>query len=192
MTFLSAVLLLSCLPAALLDFAMPIWKADKKLQIEDAYKWTYQATRGGEHAAPDRGTAMKWLGAEWDSLTPELPGEDVWQPLCPDGSIGRLNLRPFRAAAGGRDALLNAFLDSARLFKSEPKSFISAWSEFGKRLKREPTWRITYQDWQRLDAQMKSKNYPAIHHSDAYNRALRPAYRILLKSEANKFKTLAH
>jgi len=52
MNVLALTLLLSCLPSALIDFALPKWKADKNVRIEDAYKWTFQATRGGEHAVP--------------------------------------------------------------------------------------------------------------------------------------------
>lgn len=51
MNMFTAVLVLACTPTALLDFAMP---KDKSVRIEVAYKWIHQATRGGEHAAPDR------------------------------------------------------------------------------------------------------------------------------------------
>ena len=38
--FLTAILLFTCTPTALLDFAIPKWKADENIRIEDAYKWT--------------------------------------------------------------------------------------------------------------------------------------------------------
>src|SRR5437588_7200040 len=110
MNFIGLVFILSCMPSALIDFAIPKWKADPNVRIEDAYKWLYQATRGGEHAIPDKDSARKWLDDEWKTLDPPVSNEAIWEPLCPGGEIGRLNLRPFRASDGKPDDLLNAFL----------------------------------------------------------------------------------
>src|SRR3982751_389691 len=103
MQVFAAVLVLACLPSALLDFAIPKWKADKSVHIEDAYKWLYQATRGGEHAVPDEDSARKWLDGEWQFLGNPLKDEPDWEPLCPGSEIGRLNLRPFKAGGGKED-----------------------------------------------------------------------------------------
>lgn len=182
----AALLLLSCLPTALLDFAIPRWRSDPNVRIEDAYKWTYQATRGGEHAAPDRESAKTWLEKEWRTMSDEPKGESEWVPLCPGGEIGRLNLRPFKSRGGNMDDILDAFLTSSREYKSEPKAFIDAWAEFGKRLKKRKAGAITHKEWLRLDGEMKKKNYPAVHHSEQYNTANKPAYRIIAKAQAQR------
>jgi hypothetical protein len=179
MNLFGIILLLACTPTALLDFAIPKWQADKSTRIDDAYKYIYQATRGGEHAAPDRESAKQWLDNEWQGLGVRLPNEPTWEHLCPDGSIGRLNLRPFRDEGGKADDVLDAFLQSAREYKTEPATFTNAWAELGKRLKKSPIGSVTHSEWKRLDADMKKKNYPAVHHSDEYKKANRPAYRIL-------------
>lgn len=179
MNSLGIILILACVPTALLDFAIPKWKADKHTRIEDAYKYLHQATRGGEHAVPSRDAAKKWLDNEWSSLGAAIEHEPIWEPLCPDGSIGRLNLRPFKETVGKADDLLNAFLQSAREYKTEPSTFLVAWSELGKRLKKKGFDRLTHKEWRHLDGEMKKKKYPAIHHSDQYNKENRPAYRIL-------------
>ena len=179
MNFIGFVLILSCLPTALLDFAIPQWKTDKNTRIDDAYKYIYQATRGGEHAVPSKEDAKKWLDGEWQGIGVRLLNEPTWEPLCPDGSIGRLNLRPFRDEGGKVDDLLNAFLASASEYKTEPSTFTTAWAELGKRLKKREFDSITHKSWKRLDGEMKKKKYPAIHHSDEYKKANRPAYRIL-------------
>lgn len=190
MSIFALVVYFACLPTALLDFAMPKWKADEATQIEDAYKWLHQATRGGEHAAPDRDSARAWLDSEWATLEKPAPGEKFMEPLCPDESIHRVNLRPFRAAAGERDALLEAFLTSARVYKVETEGFVNAWYEFGNRLNKESVWRLTHSDWTRLDRKMNPKDYPAVHHSEQYTRAHRPAYRVILKSEGLKLRII--
>ena len=185
MNVLGLALVLACLPSALLDYAMPKWAADKDIRIEDAYKWTYQATRGGEHAAPDAESAKKWLTDEWSVLT-EKKAEPIWESLCPDGEIGRINLRPFKLRNGNPDDLIDAFLSSSREFRSEAKNFIDAWYELGRRLKKTPIGSINYAAWLELDARMKAKNYPAIHHSETYEKAHLPAYRVITIGEAKK------
>ncbi|MCA1589437.1 MAG: hypothetical protein LC734_03410, partial [Acidobacteria bacterium] len=180
------VLLLACTPSALPDFAIPKWRADKGVRIEDAYKHIYQATRGGEHAAPDRQSANAWLANEWKGLAAPAIDEPMWEPLCPDGRIGRLNLRPFKAREGKADELLEAFLVSAGEYRPDGAAFTNAWAGLGKRLKRKKIGKLDHKGWARLDAEMKKKNYPAIHHSSEYNKAHRPAYRILTAERAGK------
>ena len=186
MNVLAIALLLSCLPTALIDFALPKWKADKNVRIDDAYKWTFQATRGGEHAVPDTESARKWLDNEWNSMTLVTKETAVWESLCPGGEIGRLNLRPFKNKGGEPDDLLDAFLASSREYRSDGAKFIAAWNELGKRLKEKSYGTLNHKDWSKLDAEMKAKNYPAVHHSETYNKAELPAYRILTATEYKK------
>jgi hypothetical protein len=186
MNFLGLALVLVCTPGALLDFAMPKWKADKNVRMEDAYKWTYQATRGGEHAVPDEGSARKWLEDEWRTLDTPGAKESVWEPLCSGGEIGRLNLRPFKAQGVKVDDLLEAFLASSREYRTEESSFVDAWLELGKRLKKRSVGKLDYKSWAKLDKEMQAKNYPAIHHSETYEKAEHPAYRILTSAQMKK------
>jgi hypothetical protein len=186
MPYLAAIIFLSCLPAALVDFAAPKWNADKNVRIEDAYKYLYQATRGGEHAAPDRESARKWLDDEWQALGPDTKHEPKWEPLCPGGEIGRLNLRPFRDGGGKADDLLDAFLASAGEYKETGTNFLDAWGELGKRLEKAKIGQLDHKAWKKLDRSMKKKIYPAIHHSDTYNKANRPAYRVLTRFQATR------
>lgn len=179
--------ILACTPAGLLDLAAPKWKADESLRIDDAYKHVYQATRGSEHAAPSRAGAKKWLDNEWQALGASTTRtEPMWEPLCPGGEIGRLNLRPFKDSGGKVDELLDAFLGSVASFRSEPRAFVDAWAEVGRRLKKKPIGKITNKEWLRFDAEMKEKGYPAVHHSETYTTAHRPAYRILTLTEARR------
>ena len=58
---------------ALLPFALDAFASDPETRIEDAYKWLYQATCGGEHAVPDEEAARAWLRAEFPRLPPTPP-----------------------------------------------------------------------------------------------------------------------
>ena len=184
------ILVLACLPSALIDFALPQWKTEPDFQIEDAYKWIYQAARGGEHAVPDQAMAQKYLEGEWSALGEPSPDEQIWQPLCADESIGRINLRPFRAKGGTLDDLLDAFVKSSQKFDNGEANFIDAWNELGKRLKSKSAGNLRRKDWKRLDREMKRKNYPAIHHSKIYEESIHPAYRIVTADVACAGKLL--
>ena len=75
---------------------------------------------------------------------------------------------------------------SRRAYKATVESFTDAWAELGKRLKKRSVGNLTHKAWAKLDAEMKAKNYPAIHHSASYEKANHPAYRVLTKSEMQK------
>ncbi len=154
--------------------------------IEDAYKWLFQAARGGEHAAPSEEAARAWLEAEWARLGAPLPGEPLVVPLRPDGAVVRLNLRPFKAAGGDPNALLRAFLSSARSFAPDPGLFVTAWRAFG----RSPSdggangWDAAA--FEELDRSSEKTGWPARHHSRGYAEARQPAYRVLTGEEADR------
>ncbi len=187
MNLLGIILILTCAPTALLDFTIPKWKTDKATRIEDAYKYIYQATRGGEHAAPDRESAGKWLASEWRDLRAAAKvDEPTWEPLCPGGEIGRLNLAPFKREGGKMEDVLDAFLASSVEYRTEPQAFLAAWAELGRRLGATRVGRLDYTTWKKLDAEMKKKNYPPIHHSQPYSKSRRPAYRVLTLAQARR------
>ena len=186
MPSLILILLLGCAPQALVKFALAQWHSDPQVRIEDSYKWIYQATRGGEHAMPDEQMARAWLDEEWQTLEEAKPDEPVWQPLCPGGEIGRLNLRPFRARGGRKEDLLAAFVRSSQSLRNDESNFIAAWNELGKRLKHQSYGKLDSRAWRILDRKMRAAGYPAIHHSKVYEEERQPAYRVLTGEEAKR------
>lgn len=184
MRILAAILLLTFTPNALVDFAFNRWKSEPQIEIEDAYKWIFHATRGGEHAVPNEDMARRWLEREWQTLGAPEANESVWEPLRADGAIGRLHLRPYRARGGKPDDLLKAFVESSRSFNEDEANFRQAWRDLGERLKSKAHGKLTWQEWKRLDEKMRAADFPAIHHSQAYEQARRPAYRVLTGERA--------
>ena len=179
--WLLPLLLASCAPAPDPDAAFFLAQApaDPDLRIEDAYKWLVHATRGGEHAVDNEFAVRKWLEKEWATLGPPLENEPLWIPLTPDGRIGRLNLRPFKARGGSPDALHAAFLAGAQSFDASPARFRAAWKDLGRALAQQPVGHLTSAEWRRLDNATRPKKYPACHHSPAYESVRHPAYRVL-------------
>ncbi len=164
--------------------ALPLdaWERDPAFHIEDAYKWIVQATRGGEHAVADEAGPRSRLGEEWAGLGSPLPGESLIEPLAK--GIVRLHLRPYKARGGDKESLLAAFLASARDFRADPSAFLGAWQQLGEQLRERPPSRLTPQAWAALDDRLRSRGYPAIHHSASYEEGRRPAYRVLTESGA--------
>jgi hypothetical protein len=190
--FLAAALsLLLGLPAGpavdnVVPFAEAAFRADPEVRIEDAYKWLFHATRGGEHAVRDEAAVGAWLEREWASLGLPEAGEPLVVGLRPDGALVRLNLRPFKARGGRPDELLSAFLRSARAFQAGGELFEAAWSTLGRRLDARPTGHLDGPAWRRFDAEARAKGFPASHHSAAYSAAHHPAYRVLTGDEARQ------
>jgi hypothetical protein len=186
LTACSLALLLAAAPApaGLLPFAESALASEPQARIEDAYKWLFHATRGGEHLVRDEEAARSWLEREWESLGPPEAGEPLVVPLRPDGAVVRLNLRPFKARGGSPEALFLAFVRSARSFHATGGEFEAAWDALGARLAEGPLGKIDAAAWQRLDAATRPKGFPAVHHSPEYEAARRPAYRVLTGDEA--------
>jgi len=178
------VILASAVLVQGLALPLDLWGADAALEIADAYKWIYQATEGGEHAAPSRAEAAAWLEQEWATLGAPLPGEALVEPLG-DSGIVRLNLRPFRARGGDPARLIDAFLASAAEVRPDPERFSREWHALGDALRRGPVGRLTRAAWEALDAETAPQSYPAVHHSATYDRLRRPAYRVLTADRAH-------
>ena len=167
--------------ATLLSHAKRQWKAEPSMRVDDAYKWLFHATQGGDHAVGDDDTGpRRWLVREWARLAVPSPGEPEVVPLDPHGRFVRINLRPYRARGGDPEMLLAVFVASARRFRPDKQDFARAWNELGRQLKRGPVAKLTFREWRRLDRETKPVGYPAIHHSGAYEAAARPAYRVVL------------
>ncbi len=171
---------------SLAAFARSALAEEPSAGIEDAYKWLFQAARGGEHAAPSEEVARTWLEAEWTKLGPPLPGEPLVVPLRPDRAVVRVNLRPFKAAGGDLNALLQSFLSSARSFEPDPELFVSAWRALGRGLAGVGANGWNARAFAALDRSSEKAGWPARHHSPGYAEARKPAYRVLTGEEAER------
>jgi len=150
------------------------------MRAEDAYKWLYHATLGGEHAVRDDVGPRLWLDGEWSELGEPVAGEPPVVELRPDGHLIRVNLRPYKAAGGDREALLQAFVASARAFHADRSEFVREWIALREVLANGPVGEITGGAWHAIDAEASEAGYPAIEHSESYLAACRPAYRVML------------
>lgn len=149
-----------------------------RMEAQDVYKLLFQAAMGSRHAGLDSAMAAQWLGRESDSL-PQGPPEPVLDTISPDGRMVRVNLRPYLAAGGSRDALLGAFVTTARVFAGSAARLRLDLAE-AERLAGAGALPLPRAALHRYFKRMAERGYPAVEHSAAYEAAYHPAYRVVL------------
>ncbi len=147
------------------------------MQLDDVYKLLHQAALGPGHAVENPVAARKLLDEEIAALGEES-AELLQDVISPDGRLGRVHLRPYLASGGDRDALHRAFVETAHSYPASPDKlakFCGCLGDLaaagGIPFVREEV--VTY------FGKIASDGYPAIHHSEAFRNAYRPAYRVV-------------
>ncbi len=153
--------------------------------IEDVYKLLHHGAFGPGHAITNRKVAREWLERDWNGLSEES-GMVLVESVHPSGEVVRLHLRPYRDAGGDLRKLLDAFIASAGEYPGNPELMISWWAIF-EELTRGPLA-------DRFDARLAAligrtrarEGWPATHHSPTYEKAYKPAYRVLSRTRAEE------
>jgi hypothetical protein len=165
------------------------------LKAQDIYKLIHQGVFGPGHIIASAAVARRALATECrlqnaDCRMQNGAGEDAIEPIDPDNRLVRVNLRPLVAAQcmvqGARRKMRNAewlaeaMVESARWVKGNPE-------RMKRRLSAAVRWCRTnlprqVAELERMAAQAEGLGFPAFHHSPAYARAYRPAYRVILRA----------
>ncbi len=148
------------------------------MEVRDVYKLLYQGTRGPEHLirSPEDFTAR--LYAEFTCVPPD-DGEPLVESIAPDGSLLRLNLRPFKARGGEENWLVEACLETGERQWGRESALRATWRTFVRACQEGQFTAfsldevITFSDW------LENQGFPAVHHSQVYREAYRPAYRLV-------------
>ncbi len=170
------------------DRMLPVLQAHLQrypaMQVEDVYKLVHQAAFGNGHLITDEAGARGYLQAELDSVAAEA-SEPLVEPLIPDGSVVRVNLRPFKAKGGDPQALGDAMLASANLLTPQPERFDRWWQEV---VEAASAGAVPFDATalRSFGAARKAERYPAIHHSAAYESRYHPAYRVVARELASR------
>lgn len=144
----------------------------------DVYKLLYQGVRGPEHLISSPQAFREYLAAEWQALKPG--GDDsLREPIRPDGSLLRLNLRPFKAAGGSLEGLTAACLETACRPWGTQDELQQAWTCFVDFCKAGSWPSLTLQELETFTSLLRENNFPPVHHSERYRELYQPAYRLL-------------
>ena len=150
--------------------------------LQDVYKSFYQECFGPGHIIEDEYSAAAYFYQE-TSLSEEEPYDGIlYEPTGANGGYYRVNLYAVNAGILPAEVLLSAFLRSAAPVTPEGiKTWKKTWKVVGK-VAGGFHLRGYEADKEALDAIVASDSPDkAVHHSDAYNNAYDPHYRIVGK-----------
>ena len=154
-----------------------------EMELEDVYKLLHQSVAGPAHAIEDPEMARQWLDREWEGLGNPLEEEEMLEPLSSDGRLVRVNLRPWRAAGREPEPVLNAFVQTAGTLPPDTariRTELDAISACADRIA--AGLGFSASSIHAFFSDRARDGYPAIHHSESYERAYRPAYRVVIRS----------
>ena len=146
----------------------------------DVYKLLYQGVLGPEHviASPEAFAAA--LRAEYGGQPPDET-EPLWETVRPDGRLGRVNLRPFKAGGGDVERLVAACLETAGRTWGTPAELRATWAILIEECRSGRWAAFPLAGVLALSERLELEGYPPAHHSTAYRQAYRPSYRLIAR-----------
>lgn len=151
-----------------------------RARAEDYYKMISQSVFGVGHLIEDETSTRSYLLRDLSTLGFPSPDEQLLEPIDPDSMMVRVNLRPFAAQNLPADALLGAMMETAAAVEPDTSLFLGRWNAFRDIVKQHRV-NVPTEDFKEVDRYARERNYPPLHHSDAYRGAYKPAYRVVLK-----------
>jgi hypothetical protein len=148
----------------------------------DLYKFAHQAAFGPAHAIPDPERAREWMAREVATLedVPGGPQQRMFESLLPDNSLVRVHLRPWLEAGRDAEELLFAFVHTANNYQGSPETLEAYWACF-RELAGAGVLPLEVDALDAYLSQRESEGWPAVHHSEAFEAAYAPAYRVVWK-----------
>lgn len=143
----------------------------------DVYKLIHQAACGSEHALGAEADVRDRLVLELATCGVDLP-EPLIDPISPDGQIVRVHLRPFQRMQLDPEALLRAFVETARGYRPGVER-LRGFSSIAAELARAGALGLSVDQIEQQLAVMQAAGLPAVHHSRPYVQHYRPAYRVV-------------
>ena len=147
------------------------------MEVQDLYKLILQASFGSEHAASDLAASRRWLERELDELGPG-PEEPMIDPISPDGRIVRIHLRPYLTTGRDLADLQMAFVRTAHEHRGGAATLQRYWS-VAEQMAATDHLPFMLQALQRFFAEMRTRAFPAVHHTRTYTQNYHPAYRVV-------------
>ena len=154
-----------------------------KLEPQDIIKLIFQSEFGGGHIIKDPATSLQRLKEEL-LITPANPSIELFTPLV--GEIVRVNLAALMEHRIRPEDLNEAFVASARLVKGDTESLEQ---KLGVALALAKSGAFSFWHDSLLEciSQWRDMGYPMVSHSQNYRDNYAPAYRVVLKTEIEKY-----
>lgn len=149
-----------------------------KSQLQDIYKAFYQEHFGAEHMITDKEAARNYLDQELATMQDKRDGIYV-EPIGMSGDYVRVYLIAVSHKILSSSQLLQAFIESAGDHKSPTISWATKWQAIVEVV--DEVSPGLGSDDERAMLLQASLNNQAVHHSQAYNAAYHPHYRIVTR-----------
>lgn len=149
------------------------YRSYPKLKIRDVFKFLYQSAFGCEHLVSSPEAAAEYISKEYGAICHE--GEPVIESL--DGAYSRIPILYMKRGLSA-DTFGKLFAASAKREENGPSELVKKLT-VAKELVSEGLLPFGPDEFESAAAEWGAKGYPAIHHSDAFREAYRPAYRVI-------------
>ncbi|MBC8224569.1 hypothetical protein H8E65_08275 [Candidatus Bathyarchaeota archaeon] len=154
-----------------------------KMRATDVYKLLFQGVFGVSHILSDG--ARKRLQEEAESLDIyDHPTEPLIERISADGSVVRVNLRPYLRRGFPLDRLYEAMEETSK-DRGSPEKFLFAWSVFHE-LVSSGAMEVDGEELASLHRDLQEKGPCPHHHSEPYRVAYYPAYRVVKREALEK------
>lgn len=154
-------------------------------EIPDVYKLLHQGAFGPGHLITSKRNAREWLEHEAGLVMPDrmLP---MVEQIHPEGAMVRFHVRPYLAYRESIRPLLDAFVQSAQVVVGDPAVLAAWWHVFERGCARGGVLadRFVEREVRLFGKTRADEQWPAVHHSPAYNAAYQPVYRVLTVDHA--------
>ena len=148
------------------------------MRAADFYKLLYQGMFGVGHILGEG--ARRRLQEEAASIDlADHPDEPLIEAVSADGSMVRVNLRPYLRQSLSLDRLYEAMKETSK-DQGAPEKFLQAWSVFHDHAI-SGALKIDSEELESLHQELHEKGSRPHHHSDPYRIAYYPAYRVVKK-----------
>ncbi len=143
----------------------------------DIYKLLYQGVYGVGHIVTDK--AWNVLEEEAGRINLQDHAEDpLIEPVAPDGSMVRVNLRQYINGGGDLKTLYDVMIESAK-HKGDEKVFHDYWKQY-KELVEDGIFPVQRDEIKAMDEAINSEGVKPRHHTEPYREAYYPAYRVVV------------
>ena len=145
-----------------------------EMQVQDWYKLLHQAAMGNRHLGVEDSAIYRYLLDELDRID-SSPHEPLIEYIAPDSSVIRLNLRPFKALGGNPDSLFAAMKATWNTMTPSMELL----GQYQDELETAAGLPFDKAETAAYFSTRRAEGFPAVHHSDRYESAYQPAYRVL-------------
>jgi hypothetical protein len=156
------------------------------LVVQDVYKILFQGTMGLKHILRNKEEAFSILEEEFMKTDPKSKKvENLCERISIDGSVIRVNLRPYKRKSSDIRLLFDSMVTSEKIFIPDEGKLKKLWEIF-KSLVQKGELNFNYGEVISFYRNIITQEDTAIRHSEIYRKSEKPSYRIVLSGIFSK------